>query len=92
MKRVYLYVGQHQRLQGEVKKLAKPLGIIRRRRKREDDCSEVSVMSKAASTSESDVRLGGEHGKDDSDELEIVEIIRWKLVFSNRPEPVGIGD
>ena len=30
-KRVYLYVGQHQRLTGEVKKLAKPIAVIRRR-------------------------------------------------------------
>lgn len=30
-KRVYLYVGKHQRLTGEVKKLTKPLAVIRRR-------------------------------------------------------------
>jgi chromosome transmission fidelity protein 8 len=29
-KRVYLYVGKHQRLTGEVKKLAKPLAVVRR--------------------------------------------------------------
>ena len=31
MKKVYLYVGKHQRLTGEVKKLAKPLGVVRRK-------------------------------------------------------------
>ena len=30
-KRVYLYVGKHQRLTGEVKKLSSPIAIIRRR-------------------------------------------------------------
>lgn len=58
MKRVYMYVGQHQRLTGEVKKLPKALGVVRRRE-------------------------GGE------DELEIVEIVKHKIVFSSRPEPVG---
>ncbi|KAL8765652.1 MAG: hypothetical protein Q9209_007332 [Squamulea sp. 1 TL-2023] len=31
MKRVHLYVGRHQRLTGEVKKLTNPLGVIRRK-------------------------------------------------------------
>ncbi|KAH9827605.1 sister chromatid cohesion protein ctf8 [Teratosphaeria destructans] len=30
-KRVYLYVGRHQRLTGEVKKLTKPLAVVRRK-------------------------------------------------------------
>lgn len=30
-KRVFLFVGKHQRMTGEVKKLAKPLAIVRRR-------------------------------------------------------------
>jgi len=30
-KLVYLYVGRHQRLTGEVKKLAKPLAVVRKR-------------------------------------------------------------
>jgi len=30
-KRVYLYVGKHQRLTGEVKKLSRPIAVIRRR-------------------------------------------------------------
>jgi chromosome transmission fidelity protein 8 len=62
MKHVYLYVGKHQRLTGEVKKLPKPMGIMRKR-----------------------VKAGGEA----TDELEIVEIVRHKIVFSQRPEPVG---
>ena len=48
---------------GEVKKLPKPLGVVRRRK---DDESGV----------------GG-------DELEVLEVVEWKVVFRERPEPVG---
>ncbi|EOD47365.1 putative sister chromatid cohesion protein ctf8 protein [Neofusicoccum parvum UCRNP2] len=64
MKRVHMYVGKHQRMTGEVKKLPKPLGVIRR-------------------------KPGGE--EDGQEELEIMEIIRHKIVFSSRPEPVSGG-
>ncbi|KAK7713836.1 hypothetical protein SLS57_007341 [Botryosphaeria dothidea] len=63
MKRVHMYVGKHQRLTGEVKKLPKPLAIIRRK----------------PGTSE-------EQGQE---ELEVAEIIRHKIIFSSRPEPVS---
>jgi chromosome transmission fidelity protein 8 len=59
-KRVHLYVGKHQRLTGEVKKLAKPLAVMRKR-----------------------------EGTTDEGELEIAEIIYYKLLFAHRPEPVG---
>lgn len=62
-KRVYLYVGKHQRLTGEVKKLANPLAVIRRR----------------------------QTSNDVSEELEIAEIVYYKLLFAHRPEPVGGG-
>ena len=60
MKRVYLYVGKHQRLPGEVKKLPKALAVIRKR-----------------------------EGGDMEGALEVVEIIKHKIIFSHRPEPVG---
>ncbi|KAL8687683.1 MAG: hypothetical protein Q9218_006216 [Villophora microphyllina] len=63
MKRVHLYVGQHQRLTGEVKKLPTPLAIIRRK----------------GATSEP--------SPSGTEELEIAEIIYYKLLFSSRPEP-----
>ena len=63
MKRVHLYVGLHQRLTGEVKKLPKPLAVIRKR-----DPLPAS---------------------DGSDQLEIMDVVYWKVVFSTRPEPVG---
>lgn len=71
MKRVYLYVGQHQRLTGEVKKLPKPMAVIRRRDTQRD------------APADGQVEVGVE------EELEIVEIVRWKILFSSRPEPVG---
>lgn len=69
-KRVYLYVGQHQRLTGELKKLAKPLAVVRRR---------------ASSGAEAELDMAG----NDGDALEIAEIVRYKLLFAHRPEPVG---
>ena len=63
MKTVHLYVGQNQRLTGEVKKLPNPVAVIRKR-----DSSEATA---------------------EGDELEIAEIVYFKLIFSSRPEPVG---
>lgn len=65
MKTVHLYVGLHQRLTGEVKKLARPLAVIRRR-------------AADAKTEEA----GG-------DELEIMDVVYYKMIFSSRPEPVS---
>lgn len=62
MKKVYLYVGRHQRLTGEVRKLNNPIAVIRKR---------VTV------------------GNTDKEELDITEIVDYKIIFSSRPEPVG---
>lgn len=67
MKRVYMYVGQHQRLTGEVKKLPRAVGVVRRRQQ----------------------QVGGGGGGGGAEELEVVEIVKYKIVFSSRPEPVG---
>jgi chromosome transmission fidelity protein 8 len=75
MKRVYLYVGKGQRMSGEVKKLGKPLGVVRR-------------------VQGGDARMEGANEEEDGGDegaLEIVEVVRWKVVFSSRPEPVGAG-
>lgn len=71
MKKVYLYVGKHQRLTGEVKKLPKAMAVIRRR--------------------EGTGVLGDEEDgyRERSEELEVVDIVRWKILFAGRPEPVG---
>ena len=73
MKKVYLYVGQYQRLVGEVRKLAKPLAVIRKRQGVPDG----NVMEGVEEVEE---------------ELEIVEVVRFKVVFQGRPEPVSVED
>lgn len=62
-KRVYLYVGKHQRLTGEVKRIQGGVGVLRRK--------------------------DGDEGEGEGEELEIAEVVRWKVVFNSRPEPVG---
>ncbi|KAI2632349.1 hypothetical protein GGR54DRAFT_30802 [Hypoxylon sp. NC1633] len=74
MKRIHLYVGEHQRLTGEVKKLPKAMAIIKKRVNSSEDLD--MTNSQPSSTTE---------------DLEIVEIVKYKLVFSQRPEPVGTG-
>jgi chromosome transmission fidelity protein 8 len=74
MKRVYLYVGKHQRLTGEVKKLPKAIAVIRK-------------MTDGMSQRNGEVIEGVE--REHMDELEIVEIVKYKILFSTRPEPVG---
>jgi chromosome transmission fidelity protein 8 len=74
MKRVYLYVGKHQRLTGEVKKLPKAIAVIGKRR-----TEDTEVNNNATTKS----------GAEQPEELEVVEIVKWKILFSQRPEPVG---
>ncbi|KAF5576243.1 chromosome transmission fidelity 8 [Fusarium pseudoanthophilum] len=73
MKRVHLYVGQHQRLTGEIKKLPKAMAVVRKRENKVIPGSGGEIL---------------EQGKN----LEVVEIIRYKLMFPNRPEPVGTAN
>ena len=75
MKKVYLYVGKYQRLTGEVKRLTKPIAVIRKNQSVER-ANELNVG-----------RSDGKAAKEEA--LEIAEIIWWKLIFSSRPEPVG---
>lgn len=64
-KRVMLYVGDHQRLTGDVKKLSKPIAVIRRELVSDQDSTAVE------------------------DEVEIAEIVYYKMLFAHRPEPLG---
>jgi chromosome transmission fidelity protein 8 len=76
MKRVYMYVGKGQRMTGECKKLPKPLAVVRKRENKDED-----------------VVMGGDDGEcGKEEELEIAEVVNWKIVFSSRPEPVGGGE
>ncbi|PTB64399.1 hypothetical protein BBK36DRAFT_1124780 [Trichoderma citrinoviride] len=70
MKRVHMYIGQHQRLTGEVKKLPRALAVVRRRQNRTLEGS------------------GGTYAEE-GENLEVVEIVKYKLMFASRPEPVG---
>ena len=74
MKRVYMYVGQHQRLAGEVKKLPRALAVVGR------------AQTEGGGHAEGNMELD-----EDSEvrELKVVEVIKYKLVFAQRPEPVG---
>ncbi|KAI7346559.1 hypothetical protein KC354_g14227 [Hortaea werneckii] len=72
-KRVYLYIGKHQRLTGEVKKLLRPIAVLRRK-------------SPAEASEERGTAGSGGSGDDD---LEVAEIVYYKLLFAHRPEPVG---
>jgi chromosome transmission fidelity protein 8 len=78
MKRVYFYIGENQRMTGEVKRLGKPIAVVRKRAVRHGE--EISGVEE---------EMEGVEGGETQEELEIVEIVRWKVVFSSRPEPVS---
>lgn len=78
MKRVYLYVGKHQRLTGEVKQLPKAVAILRKKDDR---------MGEGMNLDHQEV-LHAE-GESPGIQLEIVEIVKYKILFASRPEPVG---
>ena len=63
---------------GEVKKLPKAIAILRRRHTDSKDAMEVDGGDAAPSGAE-----------EFTEELEMVEIIRYKILFASRPEPVG---
>ena len=72
MKRVYLYVGQHQRLVGEVKKLPKAVAVLQKREPGED----------------AEESRSGQDENVDQDVLEIAAVVKYKVLFQSRPEPV----
>jgi chromosome transmission fidelity protein 8 len=76
MKRVYMYVGKGQRMTGECKKLGKPIAVVRKREKEDVQMGGVGEE-------------GGTEGDGKEEELEIVEVVRYKIVFSARPEPIS---
>lgn len=90
MKRVHLYIGRHQRLTGEVKKLPRPLALIQRQQ--EDSQGKGSEQSRDNDTRpppEASAAVPLENGEEDQEALEIVELVKYKLLFSSRPEPVS---
>ncbi|KAH7392694.1 chromosome transmission fidelity protein 8 [Pyrenochaeta sp. MPI-SDFR-AT-0127] len=89
MKRVYLYVGKGQRMTGECKKLAKPIGIIRKREKRSDGKGEDVDMGGVGEEDLGRLEEDDDVEKVQDEELEIVEVVKYKIVFSARPEPIS---
>lgn len=71
MKRVHLYIGNNQRLSGEIKKLPKPLAVL------SHNADPYADMS----------NIGSDH---EIEQLNILAIVKYKLLFSSRPEPVGL--
>lgn len=73
---------------GECKKLGKPVGIMRKRERRGS-----AGISGNGIGQEEDVEMGGVDGQGEQraveEELEIVEVVRYKIVFSARPEPIS---
>ncbi|KAK4101083.1 hypothetical protein N658DRAFT_524273 [Parathielavia hyrcaniae] len=88
MKRVWMYVGEHQRLQGEVRKLPRAVAVLRRRTR--------TRGGRGVGEGEGEGEVGGEDRdvveEEEGEELEVAEIVRYKIVFSSRPEPVGSGE
>lgn len=66
--KVTLFIGKHQKLAGEIRKLPKPLAIIRK-------------------SQEQSMELNGK--TNNGSELKIIEVVKYKIVFSQRPEPIS---
>ena len=89
---------------GEVRKLVKPLAIVRKRSG--GDCGSssatITASTHAATTATSTTSTTsttttastsvGQVGSAEGEDLEVVELVNYKLVFSHRPEPVGVED
>ncbi|AEO61717.1 hypothetical protein MYCTH_2312176 [Thermothelomyces thermophilus ATCC 42464] len=84
--RVWMYVGEHQRLQGQVKKLPRAVAVLRKRR---GGRSGLGTGGPGPDEGEGAGRRAETEAG--TEELEVVDIVKWKIVFSSRPEPVGSG-
>lgn len=79
-----LLVGEHQRLTGSIQKLARPLAVLQK-----IDAEELQQL-KQQEQQHGNGEAGGEVGDEKrEEELRVVEIVRYKIVFAGRPEPVG---
>jgi chromosome transmission fidelity protein 8 len=83
----WMYVGRNQRMRGQVKKLSTPLGVIRRRLASPSTSSTASAREEMLIDSTTD----STDSISNTTELEIVDIIYYKLIFSSRPEPMSGG-
>lgn len=81
MKKVYMYVGKYQRLVGEVKRLPKALVMIA---KSADQQADTGIAEGV------DVEETSREPRPNT-MLDVLDVIKYKIIFSGRPEPVG-GD
>ncbi len=66
---------------GECKKLGKPIGVVRKREKQSDGDVDINMSGV--------IEPGEEEKTEQIEELEIVEVVKYKIVFSSRPEPIS---
>ena len=78
MKRVWLHIG-YQRMAGEVKKLEKPWAVVGRR------------QQQTANDGTWDGPEAEKESMEHAEEVEVKEIVRWKILINSRPEPVGLA-
>ncbi|KAK9459303.1 Ctf8-domain-containing protein [Lipomyces oligophaga] len=70
----WLWIGNHQRLEGKLVDLKQPVGVMRR----QDDPHDLHLHN----------RNSDDSGNGYGNHVEFVEVIRRKIVFSTRPEPL----
>lgn len=70
-KTAWLWIGNHQRMEGKIVELTPPLGIL----KRADNYKDTNNLG----------------GNPDGSAVEFVDVIRHKIVFNTRPEPMVLG-
>ncbi|KAK9358115.1 putative sister chromatid cohesion protein Ctf8 [Lipomyces starkeyi] len=68
-KTTWLWIGDHQRMEGSIVDLNPPFGVLRRVTRKQSEMEE-------------------ENGSPDGTAVEIVEVIRKKILFTSRPEPI----
>ncbi|KAK9486673.1 Ctf8-domain-containing protein [Lipomyces starkeyi] len=68
-KTAWLWIGDHQRMEGSIVDLNPPFGVLRRVTRKQSEMEE-------------------ENGSPDGTAVEIVEVIRKKILFTSRPEPI----
>lgn len=74
---------------GEVKELSNPVAVIQKRPRRDIGKGNGKGEGEMDVDSEQVAAPSSEGVEGDELELEIVEIIRYKLLFKSRPEPVN---
>ena len=80
MTRVDHYVGRHQRMTGQIRKLPEAMAILRKREKHMGDCMELEELSAYQNVDCAVI-----------DKLKIVEIVERKILCASWQELIGDG-